>query len=128
MIINETNETTVKPCMVFHVRLTLQDVHAKTSRSIIAVGETVIINQEGTDATIVTSGIQRKYTDISYSLEDDEDEEMKENGGPEADGKSVSSEDSANMSRNVNRQNLTEKRLRQKNIMQHADQEQRKRS
>lgn len=43
MAINETNETLVQPNMTFHVRLTLTDLSPKTSRSIIAIGETVLI-------------------------------------------------------------------------------------
>ena len=67
MIINESNETLIQPKMSFHVRITLSDVHPKASRGPIAVGETVITRDEGTQ--VLTSGILRKYAEISYSLE-----------------------------------------------------------
>lgn len=44
LLINEQNETIVKPNMIFHVRITLQEMHPKASRSVIAIGETVLIN------------------------------------------------------------------------------------
>jgi hypothetical protein len=112
-VINESNETLVRPLMSFHVRLTLSDIHVKASRGVIAIGETVLIGEDGS-AKVLTSGIQRKFKEISYSLQEDEDEKMKDGGEEE---KSVSSEDSVNMGRNVNTQNLTDKRLRHKNVV-----------
>ena len=75
MLLNETNETLVAPGMTFHVRLTLQDFHAKPTRSIIAIGETVLIKPDGTGPLILTSSIQRKYSEISYSLSQSDDED-----------------------------------------------------
>lgn len=66
LIINETNENLVQPNMTFHVRITLADVNAKPSRGIIAIGDTVVIKEEGPQ--ILTLSIHRKYSDISYSL------------------------------------------------------------
>ena len=60
MLINEGNETIVAENMTFHVRVTVQDVHAKASRGIIAIGETVLIKTDADGAqatTILTSGI-----------------------------------------------------------------------
>ena len=54
--------------MCFHVRITMVDVNKKPSRSIIALGETVIVDSEG-KAIILTADIQRKYAGISYSLD-----------------------------------------------------------
>ena len=54
--------------MSFHVRITLNEVHKKPSRSIIAIGETVFVDGEGRQL-ILTSEIQRKYSEISYSLD-----------------------------------------------------------
>ena len=62
--------------MSFHVRITLNNVHKEPSRSIIAIGDTVIINSSG-KAEVVTAGIQKKYSEISYSLEDEEEEKPK---------------------------------------------------
>jgi hypothetical protein len=42
--------------MTFHVRITLTDIHAKVSRSVIALGETISITEDGT-ASILTRGI-----------------------------------------------------------------------
>jgi hypothetical protein len=53
--------------MIFHVRITLTDMHAKETRNIIAIGETVLVNPDGS-VTILTQPIQRKYSEISYSL------------------------------------------------------------
>ena len=47
MAINETNETVVQAGMTFHVRLTLTDLSPKQSRSIIAIGETIVIKKAG---------------------------------------------------------------------------------
>ena len=59
--------------MVFHLRITLTGVHKETDRSIIAIGDTLQIEKDGS-FTWLTSKIQKKYNDISYSLEDSEDE------------------------------------------------------
>lgn len=67
MAINETNETVVQAGMTFHVRLTLTDLSPKQSRSIIAIGETIVIKKAGEGAPqILTTGIQRAYKEISY--------------------------------------------------------------
>lgn len=121
LLINESNETLVTPWMTFHVRITLTDIHSKLSRGVIAIGETIVTNEDGTQQ-VLTSGIQRKYSEISYSLSNEEEEEqkdtkMKNDGADAEDG--ASSEDSRNMGRSVNPNNITDKRLRQKNFMQH---------
>jgi len=46
LAINETNETIVHPNMTFHVRLTLTDINPKPSRSVIAIGETILIKPD----------------------------------------------------------------------------------
>jgi len=51
--------------MCFHVRITFTDVNPKASRSVIAIGETILV---GDNVTILTGSIPRKYTDISYAL------------------------------------------------------------
>lgn len=101
-MINEANETLVQPGMTFHVRITVQDMHPKPTRSVIAIGETILIKEDGS-ALILTNGIQRKYSEISYSLSQSDDEangdkKMKDDA---EESKSVSSEDSVNMAKNV---------------------------
>jgi hypothetical protein len=59
--------------MVFHIRITLTGVHKEPDRSIIAIGDTLQIEKDGS-FNLLTSKIQKKYNDISYSLEDSEDE------------------------------------------------------
>lgn len=70
--INETNTLVIEPGMVFHVRITLSDVDPKPTKSVIAIGDTVLVEKEDGKSrgnTVLTSGIQRKYNEISYSLE-----------------------------------------------------------
>lgn len=43
LLINETNENLVQAGMIFHVKLTLQDIHKKPTRSVIAIGDSVLI-------------------------------------------------------------------------------------
>ena len=67
LVVNESNETVVQSGMVFHVRVTLVDVHKKPARGVIAIGDTVVI--EGDKPNVITGSVQRKYTEISYSLD-----------------------------------------------------------
>lgn len=60
--------------MAFHVRITLHEVNKKAQRAIIALGDTVVIDAAGAPL-ILTEGIQRKYNEISYSLDQDEVEQ-----------------------------------------------------
>lgn len=68
MVVNENNETMVKSNMNFHLRITFQEVNKKPSRSIIAIGDTVLINEKS-DPVLLTGAIQRKYNEISYVLD-----------------------------------------------------------
>ncbi len=47
MLINETNETLVKHNMSYHVRVTLNDVNPEPTRSVVAIGDTVLIDADG---------------------------------------------------------------------------------
>jgi nucleosome binding factor SPN SPT16 subunit len=67
LTINAANQTVIKPGMTFHVRITLTNVHKDPSRSVIAIGDTVMVDEAGTPV-LVTAGIQKKYSEISYSL------------------------------------------------------------
>lgn len=57
--------------MVFHVRIVFQDITKKISRSVIAIGDTVLIGADG-NPVVLTGQIQKKYKEISYSLDADE--------------------------------------------------------
>lgn len=132
LIINETNETIIQAKMSFHVRITLSDVNPKASRGPIAVGETVITRDEGTgEPQVLTSGVLRKYAEISYSLEAEaeEDEKMPNGNNNNDDSKeSRSSEDSRNMGKNVNQVAIQQSRLRSKNANLQNDHIQRQKS
>ena len=46
----------------------MNDIHKKPTRGIIAIGDTVLIEHDGTQS-ILTEQISRKYNEISYSLD-----------------------------------------------------------
>ena len=73
LTINSSNQTVIKAGMSFHVRVTLTNVHKDPSRSVIAIGDTLLIDEAGSPK-VVTAGIQKKYSEISYSLQDEEEE------------------------------------------------------
>ena len=103
-------------------------MHPKLTRSVIAIGETILIKEDGS-AQILTSSIQRKYSEISYSLsQSDEEGDQKMKGADDEESKSVSREDSVNMGRNVDKGRIQSTRLRSKNVEQRVDNEQRKKS
>ena len=74
LLISESNDTLVKPNMAFHVRIALANVHHEPARSVVAIGDTVFVTATGT-VEVVTQKIQKKYAEISYSLDDSEEEE-----------------------------------------------------
>jgi len=41
---------------------------------VVGIGDTIYIDQAG-NAVVMTSSIQKRYSDISYSLDDDEQEQ-----------------------------------------------------
>jgi hypothetical protein len=50
----------------------LTGVHKEPARSFIGIGDTVVIEKDGS-ATVITAGIHKKYSEISYSLDDEEE-------------------------------------------------------
>lgn len=58
--------------MVFHVRITFEGVEKALNRSAIAIGDTVVVNGDGTTQCL-TGAVARKYQQISYKLEDDDE-------------------------------------------------------
>lgn len=73
-MINATNETKVQPGMLFHGRIALTGVHPEPNRSVVAVGDTFKIAPNG-DVVEMTDSIQKKYSEISYVLEEEAKEE-----------------------------------------------------
>ena len=71
-MINEANKTVIQEGMTFHIRITLSGVHPEAARSVVAIGDTIIVRDSGN--TNLTMGIPRKYSEISYSLEESEEE------------------------------------------------------
>ena len=63
--------------MTFHVRLTLTDINPQPSRSVIAIGETILIRGGGKSTLILTSDIDRSSSGISNQFMDDQKEEEK---------------------------------------------------
>lgn len=70
LAITAENQTGIEVGMTFHVRVALTNVHKEPSRSVVAIGDTVLVAADKND--IITGGIQRLYKEISYSLEDSE--------------------------------------------------------
>lgn len=54
--INGTNSVIVQPNMTFHVRIAFTNVHKEASRSIVAIGDTVVVTSEG-KSNVLTAGI-----------------------------------------------------------------------
>ena len=71
-MIKADNETLVEAGMTFHVRVALSGISAEPARSIVAIGDTVLITESGKPNLQLTSGIQKTYAEISYSLEESE--------------------------------------------------------
>ena len=73
LTISAQNETVVEPGMTFHCRISIQGISKEQSRSIMAIGDTVVIGAEGNE--VLTQSVQKAYAEISYSLEDSEPED-----------------------------------------------------
>jgi hypothetical protein len=110
--------------MAFHVRITLTEVNKKAQRAIIALGDTVVIDAAGAPL-ILTEGIQRKYNEISYSL-DQEVEQGNGKSGKPASQDNEDEDDDEDMLNQAAADLFTETRLRPKNIDQHNNEEARK--
>ena len=73
-MIKADNETLVEAGMTFHVRIALSGISTEPARAIVAIGDTVLIADPSTNKPNIqlTSGIQKSYAEISYSLEESE--------------------------------------------------------
>ena len=74
LAINANNETVIEPGMTFHVRISLSGISKEESRNTVAIGDTVAIVSANTPNKVLTAGIQKAYTEISYSLEESDNE------------------------------------------------------
>lgn len=59
--------------MVFALRISLTGFNDDANRATLLIGDTIIINEDKN--TVVTEGISKKYQDISYVLDDEEDDD-----------------------------------------------------
>lgn len=71
LTVSAQNETIIESGMTFHVRIALQGVSKVQARSIVAIGDTIIVQAAGPNK-VLTAGIQKAYAEISYSLEESE--------------------------------------------------------
>lgn len=89
LLISADNHTIIKPGMTFHVRIAFSNVHPDPARQVVAIGDTVLITDDG--CTNLTEAVQKKYSEISYTLDESEDEAEakpeKVNGKPNGSGK-----------------------------------------
>lgn len=65
--------------MVLHVRLTFKESIDQSSRivTLAAIGDTVLVEQNG-QLSNLTQGIPSKYNQITYTLDDEEDQKQPE--------------------------------------------------
>lgn len=96
--ITATNETVVEPGMTFHVRLSISGISKEQARSTVAIGDTVIIMGDGQANQVLTSGIQKSYAEISYSLEESDAEQAAKDEKKEQKGSKVPHTDSTRKS------------------------------
>ena len=71
--ISATNETKIEAGMVFHTRITFNDGEIQ-----VAIGDSVHVTNEELEQ--LTENVPREYARISFTLEEDEDEEESEDG------------------------------------------------
>mmetsp|Transcript_39635 Transcript_39635/g.38174 ORF Transcript_39635/g.38174 Transcript_39635/m.38174 type:complete len:268 (+) Transcript_39635:930-1733(+) len=126
LFINEGNDIVVEAGMAFHVRVTLSEIEKKPERSMVAIGETVVVEADTT--RVLTSKIQRKYGEISYQLANsDEDKEEEEDESKNEESKESVGDEQQLIKDGLNNVILGT-RLRQKNQGQHRNYEARQKS
>jgi len=74
LAITPTNETLVEPGMTFHARISISGISKEQARSILAIGDTVLVTPDSAPNKVLTVGISRAYAEISYSLDESADE------------------------------------------------------
>lgn len=68
LVVNESNQTVLEDGMTLHVRIALSNVSKEAGKSVVAIGDTVIVQTHG--PLVITKEVRKKYCDISYSLEE----------------------------------------------------------
>lgn len=72
----QQNDVEVKPGMVFHLRIGMNNLDGPANRKTVLLGDTVEVTPEG--AKLRTVGIHRKYGAVSYSLGPEEEQKKPE--------------------------------------------------
>lgn len=127
--------------MVFHIKLSMANLSSKEDKSLVALGDTVVVNYDGSVKNI-TAGIAKKLQDINYTLNEEEEKvpilsktqsasrpdqkQERETKGADEESSSGSS-DNEGLLKGLNTESIINSRLRKKNVQSHADDEQRKR-
>ena len=55
LMINASNDTVIEEGMSFHVRIAITGVHKEPARSVVAIGDTVVVHGEGNQ--VLTAGM-----------------------------------------------------------------------
>lgn len=72
IVLNEDSKTILQPGMTMHVRVAFSGVTKDPKRAVIAIGDTVVVTEDSVQ--VITKDIRKKYGDISYNLEDSDQE------------------------------------------------------
>lgn len=67
--------------MAFHARIAFTGVMADPTRGSIAIGDTFLVKEDG-EILEVTKDIQKKFSEISYVLDEEEPEEEPKKPSP----------------------------------------------
>ena len=54
-MINASNDTVIEEGMSFHVRIAITGVHKEPARSVVAIGDTVVVHGDGNQ--VLTAGM-----------------------------------------------------------------------
>ena len=76
LVINDQNDQILKPEMTLHVRMAFSNVHKDVGRSVVAIGDTIVVQRQGAPL-VITKEIRKRFADISYQLEESDAEPAK---------------------------------------------------
>jgi len=130
LVINASNETIVQANMIFHIRIAMGSLDKLAEKSAIAIGDTVLIKEEG-DPEILTSKIPRKFGEVSYFINDEEEEKKGESKDTKEESKTGGRSHETKIHDELkeitdNQDVIRSSRLREKNVAVHQNDEARK--
>jgi len=73
LAIKEDNNRVITENMVFNLKLSLANFDDKPERSCLLISDTLLISKD--NAIVLTSRLPRSFNDISYQMDDIEEEE-----------------------------------------------------